>query len=299
MKKIHLLLIVLVVCLSSCNENDSSTHNDVDYKNYVQQMYVVDNGSYNDTELYNKKNINIISSETVRSVRNDVEVKKSINVLNHKFDAVYKETIYYPIGAYKAHSYTVGEGSVLLNEDGSVKSIFGVTIGKLDILPTASPEKVRVLLEPVVVNLIDVSKYEHFDVYEWGSNQNTNHFGRYNFVYYNAIQEYKTDWASVCVSDDGTISRVVIRNLSCDISNLDIDKKNENALISTELSSLYDTDTTHYVSYEQAEQPQIVLYNDELHVMYSLDIEFELLTANQNYNTKSEILIPVKLLVNS
>ena len=293
MKRLYLLLIAFVICLSSCNLNE---------KDILRQIYVVYTGQDSNTH----KDINFVSREPVHSVQNDAEINKTVKILDNEFDAVYKETLFYPIGNYEVNQYTVGEGSILLRKDGSVKSVLGVKIGEINISPTDSHEEVQALLEPFIADAVNVSKYEQLNVTKQGSNDNEDHFGHYNFVYYNEVQGYMTDWVSIYVDDDGTISRMVIQNLSEDINGLDIDKKHEDKLISTELSSLYNTDTTQYVSYEQSKQPQIVLFNNELHVRYTLETGFKQFFNNQSDNSEpptinmiDEILIPLELLTDS
>ena len=252
MKKYFILLIVLAICLCSCNNNHSSIEDN------LKHIYVVDNGTHQDA----KQNINFISDEMERSVRDDVEPKRDIKILDVEFDAVYTETLYYPTGDDEVHKYTVDEGSILLREDGSVKSVLGVTIGTIDISPTDSYEEVQAKLEPVISKYVAISEYEYLEVQPWGSNDNESNFGRYIFVYYNAIQGYQTDWISVLVNDDGTISRLVIKDMGREIPGFDINKTTEDDLISAKLSLLHDTDTTQYVSYESSQRPEIVLYND-------------------------------------
>ncbi len=286
MKKICILLIVLVVCLSSCNNNHSSIEDN------LKQIYVVDRGTYQDT----KQNVNFVSDEMEYSVRDDVEPKKNIQILSAEFDAVYTETVYYPIGDKEVHKYTADEGSILLREDGSVCSVLGITIGTIDISPTDSYEAVQAKLEPTISKYVDISEYEYLEVQPWGSTDNESNFGRYIFVYYNAIQGYQTDWASVLVNDDGTISRLVIQDVGREIAGIDINKTTEDDLITAELSLLYDTDATQYVSYESSQRPEMVLYNDELNVKYTVSTNFKYNDDESVFTTIDEILIPLRLL---
>lgn len=287
MKKftVLVLIIVLVFTVAACsNENVA-----------LSQIYQVDNGSLN-IEKYN--HTNVISDKAVVTQDLPAGQAKTVQINNQLWALTYAETIYYPGQSRKAHVYSIDgadEGEVLLNEDGSVYAILKHSIVKLDISKTASSETVKNTLEPEIRHIVDLSKYSHVEVKQYGEGGD---FGTYSFIFYNELFGYRSDYTKLRVDSDGTVEGLWICDLILNVEDscVGINKTVEDNLIDARLKGIYNTGTTEYRSRTLNDEPNFIAYENELYVEYNFTCKVYDSETERERSDGCTLLIPVHLL---
>lgn len=295
MKKLLTILFIFatVFALAACgNSTDDRA------KSALSQIYEIDTGSYSGTDVFNHKNV--ASREPV--ITHDFPLGKSSALQTQKrvYTLRYSQTKFYPVGGWRLHEYAIGEdgeGRVSLNEDGSIFSIQGCEIEKLDVSKNESAESVRTKLESAISDLVDFSEYEFVSVE--CSSPDSSDFGLYSFLYYNMIDGYRSNNASVYVESDGTVGGLVIRNLDAESANISgINKELEEELIEEKLKDMYNTEETTYRSHTLSDM-RIVIYENEVCIEYTIGSKVYFSSRDCEYSKACRILIPVRLMATS
>ena len=294
MKKYMIAVLIVVIALTAvaCNSG----------KEVWTQTYEVGGDSMSH-DVFNHENV--ISDKTVHTKERTVGEKTSFSTASRSYSLSYSESIFYPLKNRKVHKYLVDssedEGSVLLNEDGSLYAILRDDIALIDISKTDTAETVQAALEPAIADLVDLSKYDEVEVQHSGNSVDGS-FGRYRFFFYDELQGYRGGYTTVMVYDDGRVGALWINDLLIDANkNLPvIDKEKEEMMIQKRLQAIYNTDTTEYRSHTLFDMPSLCTYGNELCIYYRLNVtlyETDLSSETSGYTT--ELLIPVRLLTES
>lgn len=293
MKKTIAFVLALLMTLWTC-----SCKNNQEEKNDLDHIYEVDDHTYQfDTESFNHRNT--ISDVPERKVDANMPLTKNIYINNKEYNLKYAESLHYPIGDKILNMYLVDgneKQKILLNPDGSISAML-YDFEKLDIQPTSSPATVRSLLEPKLQNVIDLTKYQNVNMPTSDENQSeTGEFGIYDFLYYNSVDGYMTDYTKVSVDKNGNIFGLSINDLGKDDLDLNLDKEKEKELLVAKLKDIYNTDTTEYKSYEEVYPPQVVIYNGEICIQYYVSVMYVDSTGGELSDWILPILIPVHII---
>lgn len=241
---------------------------------------------------------NVISSTPEPSVSDSATREIVMELCKASSLLVYHSTLYYPIGGETVHQYLVNSeenASVLLNSDGSVHSLL-CTFATLDISKTDSSDEVLPLLKAELEEWVDITKYEHLDVTKLNG-EDAVEFGIYDFLFYNQIAGYMTDYALVSVDENGAVFACKIRNLPVDDISLNIDKNLEKELIELKMKDIYSSETTEYKAYKDCYPPNVRMYNNELCIEYHISATLARKETHQESGSFiHSILIPVRLM---
>ncbi len=292
MKKIFIVTIVFALIFGVCSCNSSKDYNREECLNMILE---IDNDLCNTEKDFNHKNI--VSDKVEYSTDDNAPLKIKCKINDHEEELDYHDTLYYPIGGKKVNRYFVNGNEdhvILISQDGSVNSILYEFI-TLDISKTATPNEVLPVLERELNKWINTSDYEHINIPEY-SNENIQGFGIYDFLYYNSVDGYMTDYVKVSVSDDGCVFGFSINNLKYDNIRLDIDKELEIEMLNLKLKDIYTTDNTKYKSYNTVFTPQVVIYNDKPCIRYFVSADYSHATNGDTTSWLNSILIPVDLI---
>lgn len=293
MKKIiyAILIIMILTFLAACNDGKKLSGN-----NTLTEIRAI-------TEYYGSGRLMKQTDEYAHNIIYTTEKNpgesQEMQVLSEKWNLTYDKTSYYQVGSYKVNNYMIEgskNGSVLLNEDGTIFAILNKSITKLDITPTDTPEKVREALESAISDLVDFSKYEYCKIGKSTPDDSEN-FGIYNFVYYNLINGYCNGYITVSVNEDGSVHPLWKKDAGFPSSKLisDINKKNEEELIIMKLKDMLN-DGNEYLDHEIHFYPNIVYYEDELCVEYSITGHAKSKELDNDLGFACRIIIPIRLL---
>ena len=293
MKKVMVVLVAfLLVFVTGCDMNNNTGSFDMD----LNAILEVDSGQPNvEVELNHK---NLISDKPQHFLEECAQEKIILTFDTIECNLLYKDSLYYPVGSKTVHRYIV-EGNenktILVDEKGNVNSIlYGYT--KLSISQTASPKDVFESLKKELAKILDISYYKNVKMSD--SNQKTEGFGIYDYVFYNNRNGYITDYLKVSVSDDGSVFGLSINNLAVTEYKSDIDKEKENTAIELKLKDIYNTNATQYQSYSMAFDPCIIQYNDQIYVRYFLTAKYLHTKTGEMITCLNDILIPLNNLCN-
>lgn len=280
MKKYVAVILVFVLALTAvaCS------------KGALSQIYEVDNGSLS-SDTFN--HTNVISDKAGITYDLPVGQAKTLQVYDQTLQLSYKRSIYYTLRSCKVHSYSIDgtdDGSVLFKEDGSLYAILNYPFTTLEIPDEASFETVQAALEPALLDLVDLSKYDSVKAEMYGSG--------YLVSYLNELHGYYTDYASMLVGTDGTVDALWIRDLTLNAEELcpSIDKTVEEELIIARLKNIYNTGNTEYRSHSIETTPNFCVYENELYVEYNFTCEVYDSEAESEKSDRCHLLIPVELL---
>lgn len=309
MKKLLLINIVvaLVFSICSCNINKENNNgnedissdevtdvkqiNTEDYLNLIleidSELYIIEN-NFNHRNSVSDKAEYLTDSSVVSIIKREID--------NSEKELKYQDTLFYPIGEKRLNRYFVNgneDNTVLVNQDGTVNAILYEFV-TLDISETATPNEVLPVLVQELNKWIRTSDYEHINIPEY--TENSQGFGIYDFLYYNSVDGYMTDYVKVSVSDDGCVFGFWINDLNYDNISLNIDKELETELLNLKLKDIYDTDNTEYNSYNTAFIPQVVIYNNKPHIRYFVSANYSYASGGEATSWINNILIPVDLI---
>ncbi len=302
MKKyiISVVAILLAIVLGSCSDvNKNRTEEDVNNnigEIDLSKIIEIDVGQYSEEKAFNHKNV--ITSKPEHYVDNTIQIERKLKINNIEHDLRYHETLYYPVGNKKVHEYHVdgdNEKVVLLDDTGEIKSVL-YKYTSLDISPTASPNEVLSLLKLELSKIIDISIYDNINIPE--QRKDPINFGMYYYLFYNAKNNYMTDYLKVAVSDDGGVFGISVNNLASNDYALNINKDKENKAIESKLKDIYDTNVSKYQYYTTSFDPCITIYEDQIYVQYFVSATY---TNAQNVELSSYIniiLVPLDLINN-
>lgn len=288
MKKIFLVFTALLVIISfsACNNMQNASMDNLD------MIYELDNNLYIAEKSFNHKN----------TIYNNVEYSKKTNLPHSAEFAfngneerfVYNDTLFYPIGEKLVNRYFESgknDNVILLNEDGSINSIL-YKYTRLEINGSFDPNNDLIELKNELKKWVDTSKYEYIEAPDYADKE----LEIYDYIFYNMIEGYITDYMRVSVSNDGYIFGLSINNLMLENFVLNINKSLEEKMINLKLSDIYNTQNTEYKSYNTVFPPQVVKYNNEIYVQYSVSANY--IDSNETELTSwlNCILIPTSLI---
>lgn len=284
------LLSVLLICLVACSKEP-------DYMSEILEVNTLEYAT--ESKETGANHVNVISSTPVRTQEKNAAVSKELKLCSKTYALTYKETLFFPDRSKKVHSYAPlnnSESLVLFEEDGSIYGISNFPIAKLNITNTDSYEIVRVALENELSDWIDFSKYQHVDMEN--SNQN-GYYSFYRFVYYNTYQGYVSDYLTILVNNDGTISALcILDDLLAFKLDFEINKDSEEKVLNAKLENMFNTDDLEFKSYEMISTPVIVVYEGELYVEYGVSCNAYSKKYSSDYGEAVRLLVPVSLLTN-
>ena len=295
MKKMLVIVVAfLVTFVTGCvnvdeidNGNNKSELGAVD----MNSILVVDNGQLNTSTDLNYENL--ISSKPQSFLADSVPGEKRWVLNNVECELNYKDSLYYPIGGKTVHRYIVNgeeEKTLLIDERGNINSIL-YRYTTMAIARTASPEMVLELLKSELLKICDITYYKNVKLPS--SNQNADGFGIYDYIFYNKVGNYMTDYLKVSVSDDGGVFGLSINNFALVDFKLNVDKAKENVAIESKLKEIYNTNVTQYQSYSIAFEPCIVQYNEQVYIQYFLSTNYLHTQYGETNGCLNTILIPV------
>ena len=282
------LAALLLLSLCSCNQNRSEK------EAFLKDIAEAGSGVYEQEADFHHSNV--ISDQAVQTVDSSVPAELVVSINGSDRQLAYHDTLFYPVGETTVYRYYIDgdeDCTVLMDQDGRIQSLL-YHFATLDISKTASPDEVRPLLEQKLNELVELSEYEHVNLPSAASDPNG--FGIYDFLYYNMIDGYMTDYVKVSVSDDGGIFGFSIHNLASDDVQIRIDQELEEEMLNLKLNDIYTTEHTAYVSYQLAFTPQVVVYHDELHIQYPVAANYTTEDSGQMTSLVNQILIPVRLI---
>lgn len=290
MKKYFTISLATVLLLSLCSCHQTRSEKEA----FLKDIAEAGSGVYEqETDFHHS---NVISDQAVQTVDSSVQAERVVSINGIDRQLAYHDTLFYPVGETTVYRYYIDgdeDCTVLMDQDGRIQSLL-YHFATLDISKTASPDEVRPLLEQKLSELVELSEYEHVNLPSASSDPNG--FGIYDFLYYNMIDGYMTDYVKVSVSDDGNIFGFSIHNLASEDVHFSIDKDRENELLNLKLNDIYTTEHTEYVSYQLAFTPQVVVYHDELHIQYPVSANYTTKDNGQMTSLVNQILIPLRLI---
>lgn len=300
MKKIFSCLFISAMFLSICSCN--STHYNVTSdefsasttdKIYLNEILEADTGIYDQEPNLNHKNI--IDTQPESSVDRSKAEKTTVKIDGKDRSLDYSDTLFYPVGEKKVDCYYVDgnkDSLVLLNSDGSINSIL-YQFSQLNISKTESPDQVKLLLDQKLRDLVDISRYEYVQIPS--SNESLGEgFGLYDYLYYNMMDGYMTDYIRVSVLDDGSVLGFSINEVETTATELNIDEKKEDELLVLKLKDIYTTAHTEYVSHKTVFPPQLVTYQGELYVQHYVSVVYRDEARGELSSFINTILLPVQ-----
>ncbi|MBQ9121151.1 MAG: hypothetical protein IJY12_02170 [Clostridia bacterium] len=213
----------------------------------------------------------------------------------HSINLVYNESIILPTHDAEVDSYFVDgdpDKVVILYEDGSLYRIL-YPFCTFNITSNASPDNVRMAIESDLGFLVDFSAYEYIEMPE---DNNGEAFGLYSFEYYNQVDGYRTNRVRVTVSDDGQLISLTIDKVEMGDLKVEVDKEFESLLIKLRLQKTFNTTSTEFVSYKTHFDPLLVQCKGEIHVYYTVSVEYvDLIQDESRESYLFGIMIPLRL----
>lgn len=286
----YLIALVLssILIFSSCN----SKIDDETKERYLNSIHEVYSGL---TDLDGHNHVNLVQLyEEFVDVNAPKTIQMTINETEETF--IYDETIRYSINdkiIHRYHKENDADKKISVDENGRVNSIHYKYV-TFEIDSNASAEELQPLVEKELNKWVDVSKY---DSVEMERSESSGDFGKYEYCYYNYVDGYILDFTRITIHDDGSISHLNINNCSQNDVELNIDKKLESKLLDLKLEYIFDTDTSKYKSYHQVSTPQIVTYNNELYIRYSVAADYLNRDTRQEMSSWAlDIIVPLELL---
>lgn len=300
MNKMFSFLFITTLFLSLCSCNDTSYHEtsgesylSAPDESYLNVILEADTGAYDLEPNLNHKNI--MSTQPESSVDRTKEEKTTVKIDDKDLSLDYSDTLFYPVGEKKVDRYYVDgnkDSVVLLNSDGSINSIL-YQFSQLNISKTESPDQVKLLLDQKLRDLVDISRYKYVQIPS--SNESLGEgFGLYDYLYYNMMDGYMTDYIRVSVLDDGSVLGFSINEVGSATAVLNIDKKKEDELLTLKLKDIYTTAHTEYVSYKTHFPPQLVTYQGELYVQHYVSAMYRDEVRGEQSSFINTILLPVQ-----
>lgn len=286
MKKNISFILLIVFSLFICSCSDS--------KHYLNHIYEIDNYYENQLIEFNHKNLISIFPST--SFNKNVVSNKQVTINNKNFNINYRETLQYPLNGEILNKYIVDnieENTVLLNTDGTVNSIL-FDFAVLDINIDSSKEYIINALENLLEKIIDVSQYEYVEI--TGDPFKKNSYGIYDILYYNMVDSYITNYARVSVDSNGEVFGLSVNNLSVSNIDININKNQEDNLLSIKLKDIFTTDTTEYQSYTHVLPARVIVHNNELCILYSVSAKYNHSIYGETASEINQIIIPVNLM---
>lgn len=275
-----------------------SCKNKQDETDYLDFVYEIVDDEYN-TDYKSFNHNNTISSSPEKRVNIDMPQTKRICVNNKELNLKYIESLCYPIGNETFDLYLVDgteNKKVLLNSDGCVASIL-FSFENIDIQSAHAPEDIRPIIESKLKDFIDFSNYQNVNAPTSDNNQSTiNELGIYDFLYYNSINGYMTDYTKFSVDGRGNVFGFSTNNLNTKDLDLNINKEREKELLTLKLKDIYNTDNTEYKSYNEVFSPQVLMYNNEICIKYFVSAKYVDSIRGELNDYIIQILIPSRLL---
>lgn len=296
MKKILILfmLCLLIVSGFSCNvepyqEEKTSIP---DTSTSLQQIYEIDTGTYGSDMISNQSNI--IRDDVVYSIEKNVVATQKYWILDKQQELNYKETLYYVIGGRKVHKYEMQSetgGTVLFQENGELHAILNSPITKIDLSACLSEDALNATLQSVLGELVDFSKYEHVKVRGFEDD------GSYMKVtYYNMLQGCYTDYVTMGIRPDGTITGLWITGVDIGNVNWIIDETLMHDAITLKLNALYAATESQYIGFDIMQgYSYITRYNNELYIECVVSAKFKKTSLNEELSEARRLLIPIDL----
>ena len=283
------LISVIMVAITACGKIDDD----------LSQIYEIGSGSLG-ANTDDIQHANVITSP-VDSIQEDLVGKTmTFSTKTKTYSLTYNVTTFYPHRDLKVHEYKIDvsdDGFIQFREDGSLFTIVDNQICLLGIDKNDTSDTVRMLLEPAISDLIDLSKYEKVEVLPRPSSDG---FGSYIFCYYNTIQGYWSDTSTIFVSDDGRVSLIMNEDIHLDASAINtISKEREKELLQKKIQNMCDTAAIQYISHEILDgnsTPRFTLFNGEVCILYNFDCNAYNEEKEENASFSSKLLIPVRLL---
>lgn len=288
MKKILLVFmtLIIIVSFSACNNQNITDTNALDL------IFEVDNNLYSTEKSFNHRNT--ISNNVEYSREKNPPSNKKFTFNDNEKEFVYYDTLFYPVGQKKVNRYFEDgkeDNMILLNEDGTINSIL-YKYTSLDIYGNNDTNDVFMELKSELNKWVDVSKYKYVDMPE----NHKDGLEIYDYLFYNMKEGYMTDYMRVSVSADGYVFGLSINNLMSEDFVLNINKALEEKMINLKLADIYNTESTEYKSYNTVFPPQVLVYDGELYIQYSVSANY--IDSNEKESTSwlNCILIPVSLM---
>ncbi len=309
MRKLVLLLLCTVIIFAcSCNQpmyadGDTSVASEQISSVAIQDaisatnIYMISDYVFRGNDIDSVQIDHVVSVENTFTVEDDVASVLNMEILGNDVTLSYVDTVYIVLGDMKLHRYAVNgnaDDMVLIDDSGSLKRIV-YDFAFMGIESNDSPDTVSSLLKPMLSPYVDLSKYESVeerDVFEGKDGS----FGAYWFWYVNKKGGYITDVAEVVVHDTGRISSLSVIDLPVEVPDFEVDREREDSLLNAALEEIFTTETREYISYAVYTTPQIIVYNDELTVMYSLITNYLDKTNNCEISNIGSYLLPLRLL---
>lgn len=287
------LLAVMMICLSGCSGQENS------YQSYIDEILELDSFSYPEEIKLNHKNI--VSLRTESSINPDATAKIDVKILNQNYKFHYEETLTFPVRDETVDSYLLEgaeeEQRILLTQNGEIRSIL-FKFARIEIESDADINEVFDKLKPILEKFIDLSDYKHVNM-TGNTEKRGESFGFYDYLFFNEINGYMSDYCKVAVTDEGYLLGFSNISLDVDMTNLqlNIDKKWEDKLISEKLKDMFSTSETEYISYhfDTRLTPQIVQYEGELYIQYWVSAQYTHFNSEISSGLFG-LLIPVHLL---
>lgn len=293
MKKIISFCVIVTFALSVCSCN--AIFDQENKEEYLQEIYAMDD-AFIGTEA-EKGAMNLISSKDKTVGDPDVVSKKTISIGNNEYEISYADTFKDAVSGKIYRKYWIDEAKgyfVNLEEDGAVKFI-SFPFASIEISSSDTPQAVLSKLRPKLQETVDISGYEHVDIPEKGIS--SERFGVYTFTFYNVADErYVTDFCRVTVQDNGEVRAFAKNDVGIDIPEISIDRQLEAVLIELKLRQLYTVSGSTYNSCKEVSAYQIVAFNGELYVQYSVSAVYTDSSGENITSYLNRILIPLELI---
>lgn len=292
MRKYLTFIIFIIVCsMVSCNSGDHGESELIDKESYLSEIY--------ENEVASSTSENAIPTVEIY-VESDAPSEIALIINGEEKHLTYHDSIYRPVGPQKRRRYLIdGDENkmVLIEADGSICAL-AYEFDTIDISSKSTPEEVLPLLKNVLSKYVDISEYENIDMPENMTENADEGYISYQFTFYNAIGEYRTDYIQVGVLPNGAVSGLRIYDVKYDGEIiLNIDKDLEKKFLDLKLDDMYTTETTKYKTYDATWSPHVVVYNDELYIEYYVSARY---TKGDSENLVSSfihrILIPVDMI---
>jgi len=314
MKKLIFSISIVLLCvfslsLISCGGEDDTTttnrnseinlpSNPTD-EDYLQVIYEVYSSYYDSEKNFNHKNI--VSRTVQKSVDKNAPETKKVMMNNVEYELQYDSTHYNPFFDRTLYLYTDEEKNVriTLTNDGEIAEILH-EFDTIDIEDRATPEEVLPKLKEKLEEYIDISKYNNVKMPNDNSD-NENGFGTYDFIFYNSVEGYITDYIQVRVKEKGQIRTLRIHDWDKKFTSLNIDKNLVAKMLELKFKDIYTTDTTEYISYKLDERfiPQIIIREGITYIAYTGSARLLVKSTGTERNSYvTEILIPLEIISN-
>lgn len=266
----------------------------------LSKMYEIDTLGYGETDGFNHNNV--ISNQLIYTQEDQRSSNFTFQSADKKLNLSYQETVFYPVGETKLHKYTIDEedqGCFYFDENGELSAILNYTIARLDIAPSDTAETVLTALKPAISKYVNPDKYQNLDIAR--SNPDEADFGFYRFWFYNSVSGCYTDYFTVGVMSDGTVTALSITNAEPDAVALanQINPDVEKELIAAKLTDIYATEKTKPLNYS-IYYARIVSFEGNACIEYTIDCNVEYLShSSSSQCMMNTLLIPLEVLSDS